>query len=45
MDIHIGRVRIKDGKAEISLIDNNKQAEEGLQVNLEEMLAKSIASG
>lgn len=36
MDIHFGRVRIKDGKAGIKTIDNNKQADEGLYVIYEE---------
>lgn len=36
MDIHFGRVQIKDGKAGIKPIDNNKQAEEGLHVIYEE---------
>lgn len=36
MDIHFGRVQIKDGKAVIKPIDNNKQAEEGLHVIYEE---------
>lgn len=36
MDIHFGRVQIKNGKAGIKPIDNNKQAEEGLHVIYEE---------
>lgn len=40
MDIHFGRVQIKDGKQKIKPIDNNKQAEEGLQVIYEEEARK-----
>lgn len=36
MDIHFGRVHIKDGKATIKPIDNNKQADEGIHVIYEE---------
>ena len=36
MDIHFGRIQIKNGKASIKPIDNNKQAEEGLHVIYEE---------
>ena len=36
MDIHFGRIKTKDGKAEIKPIDNNKQSEEGLITLYEE---------
>lgn len=36
MDIHFGRVYIKNGKATIKPIDNNKQADEGIHVIYEE---------
>lgn len=36
MDIHFGRIKIKNGKAEIQSIDNNKQSEEGLITLYEE---------
>lgn len=36
MDIHFGRIQIKNGKTTIKSIDNNKQSEVGLQVIYEE---------
>lgn len=36
MDIHFGRVRVNGGKTEIKSIDQNKQADEGLNVIYEE---------
>lgn len=36
MDIHFGRVQVKDGKVRIRSIDNNKQAEEGIHKIYEE---------
>ncbi len=36
MDLHFGRLREKDGKIEIKSINNNKQAEDGLQNIYEE---------
>ena len=36
MDIHFGRIKTRNGKAEIKSIDNNKQSEEGLITLYEE---------
>ena len=36
MDIHFGRIHVKDGKAKIKPIDNNKQADEGIHRIYEE---------
>ena len=41
MDIHFGRIMEKDGKATIKAIDNNKQADEGLQ-NIQEEVARKL---
>ena len=41
VDIHFGRIMEREGKATIKAIDNNKQADEGLQ-NIQEEVARKL---
>lgn len=40
MDIHFGRIQVKDNKAKILSINGNTQADEGLHINYEEDVRK-----